>query len=174
MTKYRLNLLALVVLLAVVSLSFARADKEGTSGSAVAVTQTSHVMVTPAQVKWGAAPPSLPAGAQVAVLDGDPSQAGKAFTMRAKFPNGYRVPPHWHPTDENVVVIKGAMMLGLGEHFDQATAKVMPAGSYMLMPQGVRHFAQAKGETIIQIYGTGPFEINYVNPADDPRNKSGK
>ncbi|MDT4968970.1 MAG: hypothetical protein QOJ64_3707 [Acidobacteriota bacterium] len=169
MTKFRLNLLLFVVLLAVFSLGFAQNDK-GHMGMSPAP-QTSHVMVTPAEIKWGPAPPALPAGAQMAVLAGDPSQAGSAFTIRAKFPDGYKIPPHWHPTDEHVVVIEGTIMIGLGEKADSSAAKSMTAGSFMLMPQGVKHFASAKGETIIQVYGTGPFEVNYVNAGDDPRKK---
>ena len=168
MTRCRLNLLVFVVLLAVFSLSFGQ-DNKGHVGMSPA--QTSHVMLTPADIKWGPAPPALPAGAQMAVLAGDPSQAGSAFTIRAKFPDGYKIPPHWHPTDEHVVVIEGTIMIGLGEKADIAMAKSMTAGSFMLMPQGVKHFASAKGDTIIQVYGTGPFEVKYVNPSDDPRNK---
>ena len=129
---------------------------------------SSHKMITPDQIKWGPAPPSLPPGAQLAVLDGDPGKPG-SFTIRGKFPDGYVVPPHWHPTDERLTVIQGTLGMGLGEKFDPAAGREMPAGSYALMPQGTRHFVWAKGETIIQVSGTGPFVVNYVNPADDPR-----
>jgi quercetin dioxygenase-like cupin family protein len=125
-------------------------------------------MISPDQVKWGPGPPSLPAGAELAVLSGDPSKAG-SFTMRVKFPAGFKVPPHWHPTDENVVVISGTMLLGEGDKFDEAAAHELPAGSFMVMPKQMRHFAMAKEESIVQIYGTGPFAVNYVNAADDPR-----
>lgn len=174
MTKRRMNFLVLVVLLAVVSFTVAQSNKEHMSSSTSAHAQTSHVMVTPAEIKWGPGPPSLPPGAELAVLDGDPSQAGAAFTIRAKFPHNYMIPPHWHPTNEHVVVLKGAIMIGLSEKFDRSVAKAMPVGSFMLMPQGVKHFAWAKGETIIQIYGVGPFAVTYVNPSDDPRNKTSK
>lgn len=128
-----------------------------------------HVTFTPDQIKWGPAPPSLPPGAKFAVLVGDPSKAGSAYTIRAKLPDGYKVSPHWHPVDENVTVIQGVLGMGRGEKFDAAAGMELPAGSYMRMPKGMRHFAWAKGETIIQLHGTGPFEIHYVNPADDPR-----
>ena len=130
-----------------------------------------HVIVKPANVKWGPAPPSLPSGAQIAVLAGDPAKAGATFTIRAKLPDGYQVPPHWHPTDENVTVIQGTFLVGRGEKFDLKTTEELPAGSFMHMPKTMRHFAAAKGETIIQVHGTGPFEVNYVNAADDPRKK---
>jgi hypothetical protein len=130
-----------------------------------------HKMVTPDKLKWGPAPPGLPPGAQVAVLDGDPAKSGAPYVLRAKLPDGYKVPPHWHPTDENVTVIRGVLGVGKGEKFDKGAGKEMPAGSYAKMPKEMRHFAWARGETIIQVHGTGPFEINYVNPADDPRKK---
>ena len=133
--------------------------------------KTGHVVLTPDDLKWGPAPPGLPPGAQLAVLRGDPSKAGSSFHMRVKFPEGYKVPPHWHPTDENVVVIQGTMMIGAGDTFDESNMKVMPAGSYGLMPMRMHHFAMAKEESLVDIYGTGPFAINYVNPADDPRKK---
>src|SRR5262245_51555026 len=127
-----------------------------------------HVMVKPDAMKWGPAPPSLPAGAQAAVLVGDPSKNGP-YVIRVKMPDGYTVPPHWHPVDENVTVIQGALRIGEGEKFDESKLEELPAGSYMRMPKTMRHFARTKGETILQLHGTEPFEITYVNPADDPR-----
>ncbi|HWY87797.1 MAG TPA: cupin domain-containing protein [Gemmataceae bacterium] len=129
-----------------------------------------HVTVRPDEIKWGPAPPSLPAGAQAAILLGDPSKSAP-YVLRAKMPDGYKVPAHWHPTDENVTVIQGTLMVGKGDKLNAANSKPMPAGSYMRMPKEMRHFAWAKGETIIQVHGIGPFEINYVNAADDPRKK---
>jgi hypothetical protein len=134
----------------------------GTSGSA-------HVMVTPEEANWGAAPPGLPAGAELAVLEGDPAAAGP-FTMRGKFPDGYTIPPHTHPADEHVTVIQGTFLMGMGDQFSESAMKELPAGSFAVMPVGTRHFAKAKGETIVQIHGTGPWGITYVNPSDDPRN----
>jgi hypothetical protein len=131
-----------------------------------------HKVVTPDKIKWGPGPASLPPGAQMAVLDGDPAKAGAPYVLRAKLPDGYKVPPHWHPVDENVTVLEGVMGMGLGEKFDKAAGKELPAGSYFKTPKGVRHFAWAKGETVIQVNGIGPFEIRYVNPTDDPRKKS--
>jgi quercetin dioxygenase-like cupin family protein len=129
-----------------------------------------HVMVTPDQIHWGPAPPSLPPGALVAVLTGDPRKDGP-YTLRVKFPDGYKVPPHWHPTDENVTVLQGTFNMGRGETFDRDATRALPPGSYVRMPKTMRHFAWAKGETIVQVHGMGPFEINYVNAADDPRKK---
>jgi hypothetical protein len=132
--------------------------------------EAKHVAVKPDAVKWGPAPPGLPAGAQAAILVGDPTKNGP-YVMRAKMPDGYVVPPHWHPVDENVTVLQGALLIGEGEKFDEAKLEELPVGSFMRMPKTMRHFAKAKGETIIQLHGTEPFEITYVNPADDPRKK---
>jgi quercetin dioxygenase-like cupin family protein len=110
----------------------------------------------------------------MAILEGDPSKAGAPFAIRAKLPDGYRVPPHWHPTDERIVVLQGTFGMGLGERFDPAAGRELPVGSYVVAPKGVRHFVWAKGETVIQVSGMGPIEINYVNPADDPRKASKK
>ena len=133
-----------------------------------------HVVVRPDAIKWGDAPPGLPPGSRMAVLVGDPSKSGVPYVIRAKLPDGYKVPPHWHPSDENVTVLKGALMIGKSEKFDLSKMEEMPAGSFMRMPKTMRHFAAAKGETIIQLHGIGPFEINYVNPDDDPRKKEDK
>jgi len=132
-----------------------------------------HVVVKADAVKWGPAPPALPPGAQMAVLVGDPTKSGP-YVMRAKLPDGYRIPPHWHPTDENVTVLQGALLIGAGEKFDATKTEELTAGSYMCMPKNMRHFAVTKGETIIQLHGTEPFEVNYVNPADDPRKQGEK
>jgi hypothetical protein len=130
-----------------------------------------HVVVRPGAIKWGPAPPSLPPGSQMAVLAGDPRKKGVAYVVRVKLPDGYKVPPHWHPSDENVTVLKGLFLIGKGEKFDPSEMEELPVGSYMRMPKTMRHFGMARGETILQLHGVGPFEINYVNPADDPRKK---
>jgi hypothetical protein len=129
-----------------------------------------HVLLTPDELKWGPGPPSLPAGAQMAVIDGDPAVVGKPFAIRAKFPAGYRVPPHWHPADENVLVISGALALGMGDKMDEASMNTLPPGGYAKMPRQMHHYALSKADTVIQVYGMGPFGVTYVNPADDPRN----
>lgn len=137
---------------------------------AKAAAPAGHVMVDAAQLKWAPAPPGLPAGAQVAVLDGDPSKPGM-FAMRVRVPDGYAVPPHWHATTENVVIFSGTLMMGVGEKLDESSMHALTAGSYAKMPAKTRHYVRAKGETTFQVYGTGPFAITYVNPKDDPRAK---
>ena len=109
-------------------------------------------------------------GVDLAVLEGDPAKDGP-FVFRVKIPDGYRVPPHTHPKTERVTVISGTFNIGMGDKFDEKAGKEMPAGSYGQWPAGMKHFAWVKGETVIQIHGTGPWGIQYVNPDDDPRKK---
>lgn len=135
-----------------------------------AAAASQHIMVVPDQLKWGPPPPALPAGAQAAVLAGDPSKPGM-FVIRAKFPDGYTVPPHWHPTDEYVTVLSGTLMAALGDKIDPGAMHALPAGGMAKMPRRTNHYVRAKGETTIQVHAMGPFELTYVNPGDDPRKK---
>jgi quercetin dioxygenase-like cupin family protein len=127
-----------------------------------------HLVVTPEQVKWAAGPNGLPPGAQMAVLEGDPSKPGP-FTIRAKMPANYAIPAHWHPADEHVTVISGTFNMGTGDKFDASKGKALPKGSFSVMPAKTNHFAFTKEETVLQVHGIGPWGITYVNPADDPR-----
>jgi quercetin dioxygenase-like cupin family protein len=128
-----------------------------------------HVMLTPDALKW-APIPSLPPGAQSAVVAGDPTKPGP-FTMRVRLPARYRVPPHTHPADEHVTILSGTLHMGLGERFDTTKGKALPAGSFSVMPVGTNHFAWTVGAVTLQVHGMGPWGITYVNPADDPRKK---
>jgi hypothetical protein len=128
-----------------------------------------HKMFSPSDIKWMDGPPFLPPGVKLAVLEGDPSKAGP-FTIRLQAPDGYKIPAHTHPTAERVTVISGTFHLGMGDKFDEAAGQEMVAGSFAVMPAGMKHFAWARGEVVVQVHGTGPFAIKYVNPADDPRN----
>jgi anti-sigma factor ChrR (cupin superfamily) len=133
-----------------------------------ATATTEHKVISPNDLQWGDAPSSLPPGGKMAVLDGDPTKPGP-FTVRLKSPAGYKIPPHTHPTDERVTVISGAMRIGMGAKFDETAMHDMAPGSFVNLPAGMQHFAGSKAETIIQISSEGPFQINYVNPQDDPR-----
>jgi quercetin dioxygenase-like cupin family protein len=137
-------------------------------GGTMALAQ-GHVMQSPAETKWGPAPPMLPKGAQIAVLAGDPTKAG-AYTVRLKFPASYAIPAHSHPTDENVAVVSGALYMGMGDKLDKKAGHALGAGGFALMPANANHYAYTKGTTTILLYGQGPVEFKYVNPADDPRN----
>jgi len=98
----------------------------------------------------------------------------RTFVIRAKLPDGCQIPPHWHSTEENVTVLQGTFLMGHGDQLDPAKTQELSAGSFAHMPKGMRHFAIAQGETIVQVHSTGPFDITYVNPADDPRKKEEK
>lgn len=122
------------------------------------------------KVEWKEGPPSLPPGAKIAVLEGDPNKEGP-FVFRVKAPDGYRIPPHTHPKMERVTVISGTFNIGMGSAFDEEATQAMPAGAYGYWEPGMTHFVWTKGETVVQFHGMGPWSIHYVNPADDPRNK---
>jgi quercetin dioxygenase-like cupin family protein len=124
-------------------------------------------------LKWGPAPAIFPAGAQMAVLQGDPGGTGQ-FTVRLKFPNGYKIPPHTHPTDENVTVISGTFRVGMGKTFDASKMMELKAGGFVTAPAQGAHFAVAEGATIVQVHALGPFAMTYVNPADTPPAASSK
>ena len=129
-----------------------------------------HIVVRPESLKWGPPPPGLPPGSYMAVLLGDPGKPGP-FVLRAKMPDGYKVPPHWHSVYESLTVLQGTIMAGHGDRMDPAMMQEVGPGGFVHMPKGMRHYVVAKGETIIQVNGEGPFDITYVNPADDPRKK---
>jgi hypothetical protein len=127
-----------------------------------------HKMVLPKELKWEAVP-SLPKGAQIAVIEGPMSQA-VPFTIRLKFPANYRIPPHHHPAIERVTVLQGTFHMGVGEKFEQGKAHALPVGGIMIMQPKTPHFAfTGKEEVIVQLNGVGPWGVTYVNPKDDPR-----
>lgn len=123
-----------------------------------------------ADVKWGPAPPVLPAGAQAVVLFGDPFKPGP-FALRLKFPANYNIPAHSHPTDENVTVTSGVFIVGMGDKLDRNTGQSVSAGGFGSLPANMNHYAYTKVETTVVLFAQGPFEFKYVNPNDDPRNK---
>ena len=127
-----------------------------------------HTAVSAESVRWGAAPPSLPPGAQAAALLGAPGKEGP-FVLRLKFPAGFVVPPHRHSKDEMVTVLSGRFSITSGEKVDRAAIKPVTAGSFFHLPAGMPHYAIAETETIVQINGNGPFDVVYVDPKDDPR-----
>jgi quercetin dioxygenase-like cupin family protein len=122
--------------------------------------------INPDEIKWGAAPPELPKGGQLAVLHGDPSKRG-TFTIRFKVPDGYKIPPHWHTQAEQLTIISGTLRFRIGDTMDAPAHDLQP-GAYHYLPAKMHHSAEAKGETVVQIDGMGPFDIHYVNPADNP------
>ena len=159
----------LITAMLLLSASFAAA--QSAPGAAGATDKPHAIVAVPNTITWGPAPAALPAGAQLAVLEGEPSKPGP-FTMRLRVPDGYRIPPHFHPAIEHVTVIQGTFLVGMGEKVDATKLTELPTGTFAALQPGVRHFAQARGETIVQIHGIGPWGLTYVNPADDPRNKA--
>lgn len=130
---------------------------------------------SPDRITWKPGPASLPAGAHMAVLEGDPTKDGP-FVFRLKLPDGYTIAPHQHPRAERVTVIQGTFNIAEGDVIDKTSgkAKAMPAGSFGYWPARMHHYAWVTGggggETIAQFHGYGPWTIQYLNPADDPRN----
>jgi quercetin dioxygenase-like cupin family protein len=157
-----------IVLIGLLSLSLGATTF--VAASRALATEPHHTVVPGDAVKWGPAPPSLPAGAQAAVLLGNPAQAGP-FVLRLKFPAGFTVPPHRHSKDELLTVISGKFAVGAGEKIDRTATRLLPPASFVHLPAGMPHYASAVGEAVVQINGVGPFDIKYVDPADDPRNK---
>jgi quercetin dioxygenase-like cupin family protein len=163
-----MKLIAVTAALLLTASSLSAQDRVTPAGAS----EKPHAIVAmPDAIKWAPAPPILPTGAKIAVLEGDPAKAG-AFTLRLSLPAGYRIPPHFHPVTEHVTVIDGTFYVGMGESFDPAKVTALPTGTFAALEPGVRHFAYTKGATTIQLHGVGPWGLTYVNPADDPRTKT--
>jgi len=137
----------------------------------MAQTSAEHKVVQSQDIQWKPVSAALPPGAQSAVLLGDSSKEG-LFITRLKAPKGYRIPPHTHPNQEVVTVISGTINLGMGETADPAKAKALPAGTLYATPPGIAHFVRFEEETVIQVNAIGPWGIKYINPKDDPRQKT--
>ena len=130
--------------------------------------QSNHVLVPADKVQWGPAPPFLPAGAEISVLQGNPSEKGPV-TLRLKFPANYDIPAHWHSMTESVTVVSGVFHVGMGDKIDRRSSEKLTPGGFVLLPASMRHFAWSTTPTVVQVSLEGPFDIFYVNPADDPR-----
>ncbi len=162
--KTRLLVSLAVLSLAVAALSAPPADKSTKAAMP-------HNAFTPAEVQYGPAPNFIPAGAQLAVLEGNPMGATGDYTIRVKMPDGYKIAPHWHPKRENVTIVSGTLDFGMGDKFDESKMKPYPAGSFAYLDPNMHHYVKAKGETVVQIHGMAPVQFNYVNPADNPGKK---
>ena len=121
-----------------------------------------HVMLAPSEMKWAAAPPTLPNGVKLTVIEGDPREVGP-FTMRLLFPAGTRVEPHFHPGIEHATVLSGLVSFGIGPAFAPDTLRRMPIGSFIVIPAGLPHYGIVEEETLIQAHGMGPWQTTYVN-----------
>ncbi|MEO7218439.1 MAG: cupin domain-containing protein [Gemmatimonadaceae bacterium] len=135
-----------------------------TSGSSHA----GHAEPAVPPIKWGPVPDVLPPGAEIAVLQGNPFAEG-VYTLRLKMPNGYKVPPHFHPTDEMVTVISGNVLFAHGDNIDRKLATTLHTGQFIDAEKNMHHYVIASGPAVVQVHGMGPFAITYVHPQDDPR-----
>ena len=159
----RVLLTALGLLLPAGSLAFAQSSgvTRDSAGNAIGFFPSG-------EIRWRAGPASLRPGTMMTVLEGNPAADG-VFTMRLKLPGGFVVSPHWHSQIEHVTVVSGTLHFGMGERFDRTRTRTMPAGSFGYWPVGMRHYAWAEGETVLQLHGRGPWTVTYVDAADDPR-----
>jgi hypothetical protein len=132
--------------------------------------QPAHVLVPAGKVQWGPAPPALPAGAQLAVLEGNPAASGDV-TLRLKMPANYDIPPHWHSMTERVTVLSGALLVGMGDRLDRQHSTALEPGGFVSLPARMHHYAFTRTPTVVQITLQGPFDIFYVNANDDPQKR---
>jgi len=127
-----------------------------------------HLEVPADKVQWGPAPPILPAGAQIAVLEGNPGEKGP-IVMRLKFPANYEIPAHWHSMTERITVLSGTFNIGMGDKLNRKSTPALAAGGFLSLPASMRHYAWTSTPTVVQINLEGPFDLVYVNPADNPQ-----
>jgi len=133
-----------------------------------AFAQETHIAVPPEKVQWSPAPPFLPAGAQIAVLEGNPAERGPV-TLRLKFPANYVIPPHWHSMAERITVISGTFNVGMADNVDRNASLALGPAGFATMPSKMHHYAWVKQPTVVQVSLDGPFDIFYVHPTDDPQ-----
>ena len=169
MSMRRIGLLISFALLAMI----AGAQTNQPAKKSPARAASGPMIMEPGSEKWGDIPAGVLAGTpsvevggtlRVAILQGDPTKAGATYTLRLSCTDGSKIAPHWHPTRENVTVIKGAAAVGMGTKWDDAALKDVPLGGFFSAEPQMRHFAQCKGDTILQVHGVGPFVINFVSP----------
>ncbi len=132
-----------------------RADAAASSGG-------DHSLINGKQIQWGPALPCFLPGADLALIGGNPAEAGGVWTVRLLFPDGYVVDPHWHPTDENVTVLSGTLLFGLGDHFDESSMTAYGKDGFVTAPAYAPHYVEARGRTEVQVHGLGPFALVYV------------
>jgi quercetin dioxygenase-like cupin family protein len=113
---------------------------------------------------------SFPPEARLAVVVGDPALPGP-YVVRVKLPSGVKLMPHRHREDRVYTVMSGVFYIGLGEQFDEAELRAYPPGAVIVLPGGTPHFHWARsGEYVTQVTASGPISLEYLDPADDPRN----
>lgn len=155
MKKNRLGILCAVVLGFALAAPAIRSQDKKESADA-------HKIVHFGDLKWT----PIMKGCDLAPVSGDPGAEGTPFVLRIRCTDGSKIPAHWHPTDENVTVLKGTFLVGMGEAFDETKLLPMNVGNFTTVPKEMRHFALCKGEVIVQVHGAGPFKVNWVNPSE--------
>jgi hypothetical protein len=165
----------LIFLVLVPALTSAQTKQPAKEKSARA--SSASMIVEPGSEKWGDIPaaalvgtPSVEIGGtlRVAILHGDPMTPGRTYTLRISCTDGAKIAPHWHPTTENVTVIKGEVAVGIGSKWDDAALKDVPTSGFFWAAPQMRHFAECKGDTILQVHGVAPFVLNFVSPDESP------
>jgi anti-sigma factor ChrR (cupin superfamily) len=121
-----------------------------------------HKIVHFGDLKWT----PIIKGCDIAPVAGDMNAEGTPFVLRIRCADGAKIPAHWHPTDENVTVLKGTFLVGMGETFDESKMQTMNVGNFVTVAKEMRHYAMSKGETIVQVHAMGPFKVNWVNPSE--------
>lgn len=134
-------------------------------GNAPAVPDRAHEA---GALTWGPAPDVFPKGARMAVVSGNPGATGP-YVVQLALPSGYRIASHFHPTDEHVRVKSGVFLVGMGDTVDAKQMKRLARGDTITAPAQMHHYAEARGRTIVEVSGNGPFQLTYVNPADKPK-----
>ena len=175
MTKLRNGVLVVYVLLAAGGVAQTPPAKQmavekksgGAARSGLVMPGSEAWMDIPAAALVGTPSVEMGGTVKIAVLQGDPMTAGHSYTLRLSCTDGTKIAPHWHPTTENVTVVKGTFLLGMGAKWDDATMKEMPVGAFASAPAQMRHYAQCKGDGVVQVNGIAPFVVNFVGP-DDP------
>ncbi|HEV2718780.1 MAG TPA: cupin domain-containing protein [Thermoanaerobaculia bacterium] len=119
------------------------------------------IQVHAKSIVWKAAPTTMPKGARIAVLEGDPTKSG-IFTLRIKFPQGAIVQPHWHPRPERVTLLSGRVMVGFGDVVDSSATTTFHAGDFYVNPPDAHHYVIIPVETVVQITGEGPWETKLL------------
>ena len=162
-------LLALLTLLPWIAAAQTKAPAKAKAAPA----KPSPMVVELGSEKWVDVPaaalvgtPSVELGGtlRLAVIQGDPMTAGRSYTLRLSCTDGLKIAPHWHPTTENVTVVKGEAAVGMGSKWDDGAMKEVPTGGFFSAGAKTRHFAQCKGDTILQVHGIAPFVVNFVSP----------
>ena len=145
-----------VVSLALMAFAIPTVSQEKKTGD------SAHKIVHSGDLKWT----PIIKGCEIALVEGNLDAEGQPFVARFHCSDGAKTPPHWHPTDENITVLRGVFLVGMGESFDESKLRAMNVGNFMLMPKEMRHFGMSKGDLILQVHGIGPFKVNWVNPSE--------